>query len=91
MRRGFYLPWVGPHGTPSEQDERDMRNIMYLSRDVASHSDVTALEAQEAIYRLLGYLGGRKAAAEAKRASDGHHEALRTIGGPVEHGGDARC
>lgn len=79
MRADLYLPWVGPDGTPSEQDERDMRIIWYLSRDIACHSARTLSEAQEAIYRLVGYLGGQVAVGEAKRASDWQHEALRAI------------
>lgn len=55
MRERYHLPWLAEGESPSEQDERTIRNIEYLSRDVALHSRCTRREVLEQIYRLIGH------------------------------------
>lgn len=55
MRTAHYLPWVGPGGTPTDDDERTMRNLWYVSRAVSSHTRCTQGEVLEQLYRLIGH------------------------------------
>lgn len=55
MRDAYYLPWVGPDGTPTERDEQCMRNLWYAARDVALHTRCTHQEVLEQLYRQIGH------------------------------------
>lgn len=55
MRGSCHLPWLAEGEEPDEYDERSIRNIDYLARDVAMHSRCTKAEVAEQIYRLIGH------------------------------------